>query len=369
MRRASRAASTTSGLMVRRLLICWMRWIWVSRRSTRRKLPPVIRAMVAIATVRVSCSVVVVVVVDAAAGREAVGVPAAGEHGGELVGVERAVLVSEADAAVQLGVARQAPFDAGHADQDHAHGVPVVVVADLLQAGGLEPVGLIDDEQLGEPGREGLGVHERVDVAVLVVVDGVGDLLAGPGQGLVDLLRGRGDGRRPHGGANVQDSGRDWPRGCAVVGAQGALPLLPGVGPGVVPGGQGLADAGRAPADADVAVPADGVGELGEPAVLPSDQERWPVLGWGRPETCDLTESAGQEAVAVVVLAENASPGCRVIRWHRYAAGVRGSGRPRVRLGRPAALRSVPPPGSAAGCSGGRRAGRRRGCAARAAAA
>jgi len=76
--------------------------------------------------------------------------------------------VGEADAAVQLRVAGQASLDAGHADQDDAHVVPVVVVANQFQAGGLEPVSLVDDEQLGEPGRCGLGVHEWVDVAVLV---------------------------------------------------------------------------------------------------------------------------------------------------------------------------------------------------------
>ena len=126
------------------------------------------------------------------------------------------------------GGSGQAPFDAGHADQDHAHVVPVVVVADLLQPGGLEPVGLVDDEQLRQPGRQGLGMHERVDVAMPVVIDGVGDLLAGPGQGLVDLLGGRGDSGRPHCGADVEDSARDRPGNGAVVGAEGALPLLPG---------------------------------------------------------------------------------------------------------------------------------------------
>jgi len=42
--------------------------------------------------------------------------------------------VGEPDPAVELGVASQALVDAGHADQDHAQGVPVVVVPDLLEA-------------------------------------------------------------------------------------------------------------------------------------------------------------------------------------------------------------------------------------------
>ena len=60
---------------------------------------------------------------------------------------------------------------------------------------------------------------------------------------------------------------------------------------GVGAGGQGLAQPGCAVADADVAVSADGVGELDEPAVLLGDLEadqhprrhhpgrRWEVLG------------------------------------------------------------------------------------------
>ncbi len=59
--------------------------------------------------------------------------------------------------------------------------VPVVVVADLFKAGGLEPVGLVDDEQLGEAGGARGIVHVRVDLAVLVVVDGVRIVLAGAG--------------------------------------------------------------------------------------------------------------------------------------------------------------------------------------------
>ena len=74
----------------------------------------------------------------------------------QFVGGERPVLVDEADPAVELRVAGEALFDAGHADEDHAELAAVVVVAELLQCGGLEPVGLVDDEQLDE-GRQGMG--------------------------------------------------------------------------------------------------------------------------------------------------------------------------------------------------------------------
>jgi len=52
-----------------------------------------------------------------------------------------------------------------------------------------------------------------------------------------------------------------------------ALPPVVVVGGGVGAGREGLAQAGCAVAGADVAVPADGVGELDEPAVLLGDLE------------------------------------------------------------------------------------------------
>jgi len=45
------------------------------------------------------------------------------------------------------------------------------MVPDLLEPGGLGPVGLVDDEQFGAAGGAGRGGHVRVDLAVLVVVD------------------------------------------------------------------------------------------------------------------------------------------------------------------------------------------------------
>jgi hypothetical protein len=54
--------------------------------------------------------------------------------------------VGEAYAAIELGIASEAFLDGGHAYEDEARAVAVVEVADLLEAGGLEPVGFVDDE-------------------------------------------------------------------------------------------------------------------------------------------------------------------------------------------------------------------------------
>ncbi len=90
-------------------------------------------------------------------------------------------MVGEADAAVELGVAGEAFFDAGHADKDDAHGVAVVVVPDLLEGRGFEPVGLVDDEEFGQAGCPGVAVLEDVDVAFPGVFGCPGDSLADPG--------------------------------------------------------------------------------------------------------------------------------------------------------------------------------------------
>jgi len=70
--------------------------------------------------------------------------------------------VSEADPAVELGVAGQALLDAGHADEDHAHGVPVVVVPDLLAgvwlpAAALAALGVVLFARTGDGCRRPLG--------------------------------------------------------------------------------------------------------------------------------------------------------------------------------------------------------------------
>ena len=92
----------------------------------RRKLPPVIR----MTALTVSASVGVVGVE-----RQAELVPVVGEHGRDVVGVQRPVLVGEADPAVELRVAGELPVEAGHADQDQAEVAAVEEVAELFQAG------------------------------------------------------------------------------------------------------------------------------------------------------------------------------------------------------------------------------------------
>jgi len=73
-------------------------------------------------------------------------VPAEDER--EFVVAERPVLVGEADAAVELGVARQSLVDAGHPDQQKTKGAAVEAVAQVLQGRWGQPVGLVDDEQV-----------------------------------------------------------------------------------------------------------------------------------------------------------------------------------------------------------------------------
>lgn len=87
MTRDSRAAVTTSLVTVLSWLISMMRWIWAISRVVSRKLPPVMRMMAAQASRVVDSGLVV---------------------------------VQESDAAVELRVAGQSAFDAGHADEDQA---------------------------------------------------------------------------------------------------------------------------------------------------------------------------------------------------------------------------------------------------------
>jgi len=124
MMSASRAVSTTSRLIVVMALISRMRVICAKRRWTRRKLPLVIRATALIASASVKSPAESVSPIAAQwCSRTNVSSSA-----------ERAVFVREADAGVQLWVAREAAFDAGHADQDQADAGAVVVIAQLLEA-------------------------------------------------------------------------------------------------------------------------------------------------------------------------------------------------------------------------------------------
>jgi hypothetical protein len=99
-------------------------------------------------------------------------VPVLGEHGRDVVGVERLVLVGESDPAVQLWVAGELPVEAGHADQDQSEIASVEEVPELFQPSGSQAVSFIDDHQLcaalGFFVVE-LGVVSRVGVLVTVL--------------------------------------------------------------------------------------------------------------------------------------------------------------------------------------------------------
>jgi hypothetical protein len=90
------------------------------------------------------------------------------QHEGELFCAEGPVFVDEADPAVQLRVAGEGLLDAGHADQDHAEVAAVVVVAELLEGGWLEPVCFVDDEQFDEAGAA-MGV-----IGAVALIKGIG---------------------------------------------------------------------------------------------------------------------------------------------------------------------------------------------------
>jgi hypothetical protein len=65
----------------------------------------------------------------------------------DLLGAQGAERVDEADAGIKLRVAGQALLDPRHPDQNQADAIAIEQVAQLLQAGDLEPIGLIDKEQ------------------------------------------------------------------------------------------------------------------------------------------------------------------------------------------------------------------------------
>lgn len=77
--------------------------------------------------------------------------PVAVEDEEELLAAQCAVLVREAEAAVELWVVAEAFVDAGHADEDHREVGTVVLVPEQLEGGGREPFGFVDDQQLDEP--------------------------------------------------------------------------------------------------------------------------------------------------------------------------------------------------------------------------
>ena len=165
-----------------------------------------------------------------------------GQDERELFVAERPVLVGEADAAVQLGVAGQPLVDPGHADEKQPEGPAVEAVPQVLQGLRRQAVGLVDDKQVNVV-RLTAGAQPDV-VAVHVVVDAPLD----PGEQLVevpvelaDRVRGR---RGVEDGAGAGQAGVD--RVVAVVVWPPLLEQRLGLVPGGVPAGrQRLADPGR----------------------------------------------------------------------------------------------------------------------------
>ena len=70
--------------------------------------------------------------------------PVLGQDLGDVLGVQWPVVVGEADSAIELRVAGQLPFEAGHPDQDDSDVAAVEVVADQFQPSGFESVGFVD---------------------------------------------------------------------------------------------------------------------------------------------------------------------------------------------------------------------------------
>lgn len=147
-------------------------------------------------------------------------------------------------------------------------------VAQLFKAGGLQAVGLVDDEQFDVP-----CVAEVVRVRGEVVLDGGVETATEEGYVLVELARADGHGRRPQHAACLGEDRRPRVGVLAVFERVRERPKVvqhrgrDGVPVRVVARGEGLADAGWAVANTDVAFAPAGVGELGEAAVLLGDEK------------------------------------------------------------------------------------------------
>lgn len=222
----------------------------------------------------------------------------------------------------------------------------VEVVTDLLKAGGLKTVGFVNDEQLGPSAGTGLGMDVGVDDAVLGEIDGEGDALTCSWQALVYLFRGGHDRGSEKRSAGLENTFRHRAEG---VGEKG-FPLFPVIDTGIVPGRKCLADPRRPPAQANIAMSAHRVSELGEAAMLMSRLERWQIGPW-RGAGIDLPEIAEKKSASIIALAEETV--FRVSRWHRDAIRVVAG----LRRRRPVPLRLVQ-----ARHNGCQSAARRRGC-------
>jgi hypothetical protein len=103
--------------------------------------------------------------------RESELVPVVGQDGRDVFRIDRLIQVGETDAAVQLGVPGKLPVEPRHADEDDAYVGAVEEVLDLFQSVGLEPFGLVDDQQLGTAGVVRVPVQLGVVVRPLEPLD------------------------------------------------------------------------------------------------------------------------------------------------------------------------------------------------------
>ena len=102
-----------------------------------------------------------------------------------------------------------------------------------------------------------------------------------------------------------------------------------------------FSDSRRSLAQSEVPVSADGIGELGESAVLPRGQERGLVRGQWRGTFVDLAEAALQEAAAVILSVEKTRL-ADVNRFHTHAARVGVEVQERSTCGPPADMDGIP---------------------------
>jgi hypothetical protein len=198
--------------------------------------------------------------------------PVAVQDEKEFIAAEGAVAVRESEAAVELWVVAEALVDAWHADKNDRDLGPVVFVPEKFQDGRGESFGFVDDQQFdpfvgvahtgaGDLASEALVfvcADPEPDLQVLDVVHEVlwsGEYLGG-----------------------VKDSAGAVGQ-CVVFGVMvtSRAPFcdvrLEGVPAGVAARGLGFAYSGVPVADPDGLLFADGVGELGEAAVLLGDDE------------------------------------------------------------------------------------------------
>lgn len=190
--------------------------------------------------------------------------PVAGEHEGQLITLQGPVVMGEADPAIELRVAFQFAFQAGHADQDDADAGAVEDIADLFEALGREMLGLVDDKQFDAVLVHGFqtnpaGVERQVDAPL--------DVDCELTQIITDFPDRAADSRRVESRPCLRERilgdgiGRIAWTPCQQK-RFGLVPLSE------APGGHDFPNTGRAEADADIAVLLHSAGKFDAPAVF-----------------------------------------------------------------------------------------------------